>query len=352
MAIHADFEEPILFDDEDESLLSLSSTHTPQFRVAPNNWYSSISRGVRVPPEEAGFTAMAAFIADTLRDEGWLDGTVGLQLGSYRPNRLDSERFEAALKSRGAKTVDATDLVPLARRHKSPLEIQKIREAARIGDIGMRALVDNIREGVTELELYAAATSAMAAAGGELAAIPGMVNSGPKNAALHGAAGRRKIKRGDLINVDMCGVLDRYHSNLARCISFGEPEPGTRKAIDQVTSVYDQVRAAMRPGMPISELLDINEAAARELGIWEASWWVGGYDMGIAMAPDWVGRFQFSADEDPGDALLTPGLVMNHEWNYYLPNAAGIRELIDTLIVTDETVEFPHQFMTGLVVVD
>jgi hypothetical protein len=45
-------------------------------------------------------------------------------------------------------------------------------------------------------------------------------------------------------------------------------------------------------------------------------------------------------------------MVMNHEWNFYLPGGAGIRELIDTLIVTEDGVEFPHRIPLGLNVVD
>ena len=42
---------------------------------------------------------------------------------------------------------------------------------------------------------------------------------------------------------------------------------------------------------------------------------------------------------------------MNHEWNYYLPDGAGIRELIDTFIVTPTGIEFPHTVPADLIVV-
>lgn len=352
IAVHRTDDPPLVFDDEDESLLVSHLAFAPDLRVAPNEFTPALVEGDRVGADRGGFTGAMGFIVDSLRVAGWLGGTIALQLGSYRPSRAYSEQFEAALRHHGSTIVDGTDLVATVRRHKSPRELDAIRTAARIGDIGFRALVDAIDEGVTELELWAAATSAMARAGGELSAIPGMVNSGPKNACLHGWATRRRLRPGDLVNVDMCGVHNRYHSNLARCISLGEPRPSIRSAIETATDVHRQVRAAMYPGMPVAELLDVNQKAARAAGIWQDAWWVGGYDLGIAFPPDWVGRFAFSADEDPGTATLEPGLVMNHEWNFYLPEGAGIRELIDTFIVTEDAIEFPHEIPVDLLVVD
>jgi len=241
--------------------------------------------------------------------------------------------------------------MPSVMRLKSPLEMECIRRAARIGDAGFRAAVGAIAEGVTELEVWAAATSAMAALGGELSALPGMVNSGPKNACLHGLAGRRRLRRGDIVNIDMCGVYNRYHCNLARSIYFGDPPDWLRAAMDKPRQLAEAVRARMAPGMTFRELLELDERFAKELGIWQDQWWIGGYGLGLAFPPDWVGFHYFSAELDPGSQALEPGMVMNREWNFYLPNGAGIRELIDTMIVTEEAVEFPHQVPYELVIV-
>jgi Xaa-Pro dipeptidase len=192
----------------------------------------------------------------------------------------------------------------------------------------------------------------MARHGGELSAIPGMVNSGPKSASLHGLASRRVLKHGDLVNIDMCGVFNRYHSNLGRTIALGEPDPATKAAIAKIPAMYRTVTAEFRPGMSYRSIVDLNEKVARELGIWDDHWWIGGYDLGIAFPPDWVGVSCFSCGEDPGEQTLEPGMVMNHEFNFYLPDGSGIRELIQTIIVTADGVEFPNEFPIDLVVVE
>lgn len=352
VALCVDEPTPLVFDDEDESLLILGTAHAPDLRVTPNIAVQAALEGVgRLAPNEAAFAQASDYIVETLRDEGWLRGRVGLQLSSYRPNPRYTAEFKAKLEANGAAVVDATAVLPGVSRFKSPLELDCVRKAARIGDAGFRAAVGAIAEGVTELEIWATATSAMAALGGELSALPGMVNSGPKNACLHGLAGRRRLRRGDIINIDMCGVYNRYHSNLARSICLGEPPAWLRTAMDRPRRLAEAVRTEMRPGMLLRDLLELNERLGKELGIWQDQWWLGGYDLGIALAPDWVGYHYFSAELDPGEQILEPGMVTNTEWNFYLPNGAGVRELIDTIIVTDEAVEFPHRVSLELAVV-
>lgn len=350
--LHVDLEEPVTFDDEDEELLYHGLAHPGNLQIVANQFSEGVVAGSRRPTEEAGFADAAEEITAKLEELGGMRGTIGVQRGSYRPSREYGELFESHLRRHGVEIADGTDTVAKVSQFKSDAELAKIREAASIGDEGMKALVDTVAEGVSELELWAAATSRMAAHGGELSSIPGMVNSGPKNASLHGYAGRRKLRQGDLLNTDMSGVVNRYHSNLARCISLGKPDPNTLDAINRVTEVAREVRGRMETGMPFRELLAINERVATAAGINQDAWWIGGYDLGIAFPPDWVGRFSFAADEDPGDIVLTPGMVMNHEWNFYLPGGAGIRELIDTFIVTEDGVEFPQKFGIDLVVVD
>ena len=352
VALRVDEPTPLVFDDEDESLLILGTAHAPNLRVLPNAAVEAALEGVgRLAPDEAGFAQASDYVVEILRDDGWLRGRIGLQLGSYRPNPRYTTELTAKLQANGGMVVDGTAVMPSVTRYKSPLELACVREAARIGDAGFLAAAGTIAEGVTELEVWAAATSAMAALGGELSALPGMVNSGPKNACLHGLAGRRRLCRGDIVNIDMCGVYNRYHSNLARSIYLGEPPGWLRTAMDRPRQLAEAVRSEMRPGMALRELLELNERLGKKLGIWQDQWWLGGYDLGIALAPDWVGYHYFSAELDPGEQTLEPGMVMNTEWNFYLPRGAGVRELIDTIIVTEDAVEFPHKVPLELVVV-
>jgi hypothetical protein len=57
--------------------------------------------------------------------------------------------------------------------------------------------------------------------------------------------------------------------------------------MDLPRQLAEGVRAEMRPGMPLRELLELDARLGKELGIWQDQWWLGGYELGIALAPDW-----------------------------------------------------------------
>ena len=59
-----------------------------------------------------------------------------------------------------------------------------------------------------------------------------------------------------------------------------------------------------------------------EGGIWQFHDYCGGYELGIAFPPGWVGEFEWSvADEDP-QGVIESGLVTNYENTFRNENAA------------------------------
>ena len=325
IAIHVGHDRPIQFDDPEE---------------IPLLQFTSVSQDVRIY-EGLGPDAFS-FISGELAAEGWLGGTVGLEMRAYRPHRAASQMFEAALREAGATSVeDATGVARKVRRIKSAQELAYVRTAQRIADVGMRAAREALSEpGVTELEVYGAMIHAMSAAGGEIAAIPLPVVSGPRAATVHGLASRRQIAPGDIVNVDICGVYQRYHANMARCFSIGEPRPEVLEHIRKTTDSVQVVADIIRPGLPVRELLRTVESYYRETGLLGDEWWIGGYELGVAFPPDWVGDFYYELGTDPGEEIFVPGDVANYEANFYLPHNAGLAMSINTMAFTDEGATF------------
>lgn len=325
IAIHVDHDRYIHFDDPEEIALIQFTSVSPDVRIFEG-----------LGPEGA------TFIAKELASEGWLDGRVGLEMRCYRPPRTASEMFQSVLEAGGAsEIVDATGVVRSVRRIKSPQERAYVRTAQRIADVGMRAAWEALAEpGVTELAVYGAMIHAMAAAGGEVSAIPLPVVSGPRAATVHGLASRRQIMPGDVVNVDICGVYNRYHANMARCFSIGEPHPEVLEHIRKTTDAVDVVAGVIRPGLPVRDLLETVVDYYEKVGLLGDEWWIGGYELGVAFPPDWVGDFVYEHGTDPGDAAFLPGDVVNYEANFYLPQNAGLAMSINTMIFEDDRAEF------------
>lgn len=313
--------------------------------------YTTVSRDIRVPTDRRAL-ALKDFIVQNLDQAGWLKGRVGLELWNYRPKPGYSREFQAALEAKGAVVVDGTDVVNAVRRRKSPMEMAYIRTAAALGDIGMRAARSAIRPGVSELDVYAEMTYAMAKAGGEAPAITPPVVSGPKCAATHSFASRRRIMPGDLINIDLCGVYNRYHSNLARSFSVGVPTKEAAERVAVSARSFDIFAQHARPDARIVDVLKTMEAYYRDAGLWGNQRWLGGYELGIGFPPDWVGPFAYDLDMDLGDETFGAGTVVNYESQFYLPDAAGVSLLIDTAMFDEGRVTLLHKVERDLIVVE
>jgi len=304
---------------------------------------------IRAHPEETG-TSMVDWVVSELSREGWLPGTVGLELWSYRPNRAVSERFQSALEARGCEVVDGTDLVRDLRSVKSSKELECVRKAARIAEVGMKAAADNMRPGMTELEVYGIITSAMSRAGGENPGIPIPVISGKRSAMGHALASRKRIARGDIVNIDVCGVHNRYHANLARTFSMGRQPVDVARMVELSAGGFDRIRKIVRPNMLVSEFVDEMSAYYEDAGINKDRWWYGGYELGIAFPPDWVGQFVYDYDLDNRGKRFVPGTVVNFESNFWLPLDKGVSILIDTIVFDRNRASVLGRKNAGLVV--
>jgi Xaa-Pro aminopeptidase len=321
IAVHVNHDNYILFDSEREAVLGRIFTATTDTRYFPSN---SLRDG-------------AQFTVSELKAAGWLNGTVGMEFGSYRPNRLISQRLEALFQSAGAKIVDATELLREVRWIKSPAEVTCLEEAARIANIGMAAAKAALRPGVTELAIYGEMVRAMAAAGGENPGITMPVLSGNKTNALHALATRRKIQKGDVVLVDLCGVYKRYHINMARSFSMGEPAQDVAIVTSKAAASMGVIRTALRPNLPVRELNRIVLEELTASGLWERRGWIGGYEMGIAFPPDWVGNFVYEPlSETNSDRLFVPGTAVNYENQFFLPRHIGQYFSIDSFLFTKE----------------
>lgn len=338
IAIHVDHDSFILFDSEREAVLGRIFTNSTDTRFFPRH---SLRDG-------------ADFIASELGAAGWLKGTVGMEFWSYRPNRMISHRLESLLVASGArKVVDGTDILRELRWIKSPAEVECLEEAARIANIGMRAAQSAIRAGVTELEVYGEIVRAMSAAGGENPAMPIPVLSGTKTNALHGITTRRRIQSGELVLVDLCGVYKRYHINMCRTFCVGEPEKDAADTARRAAKSMDVIAALLRPNLPVRELNDTVKRYFMEEDLWDKRGWIGGYEMGIAFPPDWVGNFIYDplSDINP-ERVFDPGTAVNYENQFFMPRQIGQYFTISSFLFTESSGRIVSDMPFDLIVVD
>ena len=316
--------------------------------------FGTVSKDVRIFPLESRRDGLP-FILKELKGAGWI-GTktrVGLELYSYRPNPIMSRRFIEAFEGADCVVTDATDILHSVRHIKSPAEMACLVEAARIADIGMTAAQAAIGPGVTELEVFGELIRAMTRAGGEFPGILPPVMSGFRSNALHPIATRRTMQKGERVNVDLSGVYNRYHVNIARGFWIGEPPKAALDLHTRAVGVFEAViEPILKPGLSALALSEAVKAYYVEQGIWEESYWSGGYEMGIAFPPDWVGPFIYDLGiSKPGDRFL-PMTAVNHECNFFGPDRTGMSATIDTFLFHPDRAEIASRLPREIQVVE
>jgi len=316
VAVHVDHDSPIVLDTEEELVMIRHTTVADDIRVFSDD----------LPVN------MVDWVVSELSAKGWLPSTIGLEMWSYRPNRIVSELFQLGLQGKGCRVVDASDILRQVRSVKSPKELSYVRQAARVADLGMTAAMDKMKPGMTELQVYGEVVRAMAEAGGENPAITMPVASGTKSACAHALASMKKIRKGQIVNIDVCGVINRYHANMARTFAMGRPAPEVSDVVRLSGGSFELLRRILRPNLSVTEVMEALKAYYSEAGILEDNWWFGGYELGASFPPDWVGPWAYDAYTDQKGRRFVPGTVVNYESNFYLPKRAGLSLLINTLV--------------------
>jgi Xaa-Pro aminopeptidase len=336
IAVHVDHDDFIMFDTPSEKVMCRFVTCADDIRTFPiDNRRDGIG-----------------FIMDELKAEGWLGGTVGMELYSYRPNPAISARFRAAFESTGSTVIDGSDILREVRWLKSSQEIAYLEHAARITDIGIEAAKNTIRPGVTELEVYGEIIRAMAKAGGENPAITLPVLSGAKANTGHSLASRKVIMAGEQVNIDVSGVYWRYHANAARSFYVGEPARDVLDYHDRSSGVFDVIASILKPGLTVGELVKAARQYYDEVGIWSDAGWVGGYELGIGFPPDWVGNFVYEMSDFDSARVFEAGTCVNFESQFFSPRMSGITYYICTLLFKEDIAELPVRAPRRLVVID
>ena len=287
-----------------------------------------------------------------LEADGWLNGTVGLQYYSYRPNPARMKQVEAVFSDRGCPLIDASDVMADVKMHKSPAEIDVMIEAGRICDVGLQAVAESLQPGVTELEVYGEMVRAMTYAGGGMSGLLSSVKVGGGNF-LHGIASTRVIQQGDHVVVDVCGVKNRYHSNTCRGFFVGEPPKELVDLYEMNGRAMNVVHDTAKAGLPLNELTRTLREFYTETGAWQLrqqgkiGGYTGGYELGISFPPDWVGWWSFSVgQEDNSDWVLHERQVSNYE-SFSTASTA----LIDTFVYEEGRCRWLTMFAPELIVV-
>jgi Xaa-Pro dipeptidase len=145
--------------------------------------------------------------------------------------------------------VDVTKQIEKTRWIKDPDELEFIKGALRLCDVGQKALLENARPGMSELELFEKVRAAMDAAAGKRIPLMADLVSGPRTGETGGNPSHRRLGSGDLVMGDLTPCLDGYWGDSCNTIVMGNPTPIQQDIFRQVKEALDLGIQAVRPGV-------------------------------------------------------------------------------------------------------
>src|SRR5205814_2513234 len=211
------------------------------------------------------------------------------------------------------------------RRRKSPLEVELLREAARLRDGGLDAARAGAKPGVTERELAADIGRAL----GPEWAFPPTVIGGNEDPIPIREPTDRALAEGDSVMVDIGAAHEGYQADAARTFVIGEPNDEQKRVWDAVLRAYEAAVEATRPGNRCVDVHQRAAAATREAG-YELAHRVG-HGIGLATSFEWPDLANEQGELEPGVTIcIEPGIAVE---------GAGVMKLEDDVVVTEDGCE-------------
>ncbi len=277
--------------------------------------------------------AGVSLLTEVIRELGLHSSRIGAELGGVLWSRMPYDDF-GRLKDElpGVQFTDASQTLWKTRFAKSPAEIAYIREAVRITGQAYRTLFDTVRPGMTERDLYSLLCvehmkRGMDAPGSITLAtyVPGNARSSNRSLRRHTD---RVVTEGELIAHDAGGVYRGYWSDYTRMFAVGRAEQKHKDAYRAVYECLQAANAAVRPGIPISDLVRVSNETLARAGYAKQARQVTG--IGHAIGLDII-EPPFIEFED--NTALEEGMVLTVEPSLYTDGAYFMLE--EDVVVTD-----------------
>ena len=249
---------------------------------------------------------------------------LGLDTITGVPAVADYLKLKKALRGIAKIKIDNEPIRTL-RKVKNEEEIRLMRKAGELTSEGMKAAYETIKPGVREYEVAAEVEYAMRKNGSWGIAFETIVASGVRSAFPHGGCTDRKIRKGDLVVVDIGATYEYYCSDMTRTIVAGKPSARQKKIYEIVKLAQEEAFQAVKSRAKVKDVDAIARKVIKDAGYDE--YYVHGLGHGVGL----------EIHEPPtlnstSKGRLTVGNVVTIEPGVYIVDFGGIR-IEDTVLV-------------------
>ncbi|MFA7018462.1 MAG: Xaa-Pro peptidase family protein [Sphaerochaetaceae bacterium] len=175
--------------------------------------------------------------------------------------------FKKALKELSCTTVvNGDDLVMRPRMIKSANEIECMRTASQMSHQGMLHVIENIKVGMSELQVRGLGVSKIYELGAENEAYPMWVLSGVGGDQAISRARQKKLEIGDLVHIGVGARYEGYASSIGRQVIMKEPKDWMLDAIDAAYEAHSLICRELYAGNNAGKVAAVYEELMKRRG--------------------------------------------------------------------------------------
>ncbi len=208
---------------------------------------------------------------------------------------------------------------------KSAEELGLIKKAVKIADLGQKVVKENLRESISELELYIKIKSEMEASVGEPIKLRADLISGSRTELMGGKPSLKKIEIGDLVITDLSPEVGGYWGDTTTTSVLGRPSKRQKEMLKIVLAALQEGIEEIQPGIKACVLDKVVRTFIEKAGYGKYFPHHTGHGIGL-------GHFESPLIIPGNNQELKEGMVFTIEPGIYLPRVGGVRVEEDVLV--------------------
>jgi len=221
-----------------------------------------------------------------------------------------------------------SSIVGEMRMVKDQREIGKLKKAAEIASLTAREVLEELGEGVSEVEVACQYNCKVVFKGAFKPAFETIVAFGEDSSDPHFTPSSRRLRRGEIVLLDAGADYLNYKSDLTRTIVF--KDGGEKTVREMVEAVEESKKAAEKKAFPGVKALEVDKRACEVLAEYGLDkYFVHGLGHGVGIDIHEPPTISPSGNEE-----LKAGNVITIEPGVYIPGVGGVR-IEDTYLITD-----------------
>jgi Xaa-Pro dipeptidase len=224
--------------------------------------------------------------------------------------------------------------------HKSPEEVEAMRQAVRLSEAALERLLGWVQPGMTERQIATRLGEELNVLGSHGNAFEPLIQTGPNSALPHGMITERALQADEFLLIDYGGRYEGYPADITRTFCLGTPSAEMQRIYDTVRAANEAGIKAAGPGVPMGAVDQAAREVIRAAGYGEYFIHRTGHGLGLN------GHELIPQIAEGVTDLLEPGMAFTVEPGIYVPGLGGVR-IEDNVVITESGVDvltsFPKQ---------